>query len=219
MAISRVLVDELLDDLPPEDPSALRSRKDLVGLNALMGNFRWVEGRIVRYGRRKGQTPSDPLRIVEIGAGEGRLSRRLARRFSGAEILGIDRVPAPPNAPTALSWKQEDLFRALPDCQGDVLVGVMILHHFEVHELAALRDVWANFRLLCFAEPWRSSWTLGLAGLAAPWVGAVTRHDMPASIRAGFVPGELSKYLNLTGWTVRETADLRGVLRLEAWRP
>jgi len=219
MAISRVLVDELLDDLPQEDPSAQRSRKDLVGLNALMGNFRWVENRIARYGGRMTKDPSDPLRIVEIGAGEGRLGRRLARRFPRAEILGIDRAPAPADAPTGLSWKQEDLFRALPNCRGDVLVGVLILHHFEEDELRTLQTVWANFRVLYFAEPWRSSWTLALAGLANPWVGKVTRHDMPASIRAGFVPGELSKYLGLTGWKVRESIDLRGMLRLEAWRP
>ena len=38
----RLLVPEILDGLPPEDPEARRSRRDLRRINFLMGNERWI---------------------------------------------------------------------------------------------------------------------------------------------------------------------------------
>lgn len=218
MAISRVLVEEWLDHLAPEDPEAQRSRRDLVRLNAVMGNFPWVERRVAYHEARAVRDADDRFRVIEMGAGEGQLSRRLAERFPEAEILGIDRMPGPKPRPVNLLWKEEDLRNVLPQCQGDVLIGTMILHHFAEEELKALRAAWSNFRVLLFAEPWRSGWTLVLDRLISPWTGKVTKHDMTASIRAGFLPGELPEYLGLADWEIRETIDLRGVLRLEAWR-
>ena len=76
------------------------------------------------------------------------------------------------------------------------------------------------FQVLIFSEPLRSRWALGLSSLARPIVGRVTAHDMPASIRAGFQPGELSRLLGLEPgrWQVEETGTLNGVLRFKAWR-
>ena len=42
MEVARVLEPEWLDALPHEDPRARRSRRDLVRVNALMGNDRIV---------------------------------------------------------------------------------------------------------------------------------------------------------------------------------
>jgi hypothetical protein len=48
----------------------------------------------------------------------------------------------------------------------------------------------------------------------------VTRHDMPASIRAGFRRGELPALLGLDSkkWILRELSHWRGSLRLVASR-
>jgi hypothetical protein len=48
----------------------------------------------------------------------------------------------------------------------------------------------------------------------------VTRHDMPASIRAGFRKGELAALLGLdrSAWIIEETETLRGSLRFSATR-
>ncbi len=219
MAISRVVINEMLDDLPPEDPAAQRSRRDLARINALMGNFRWVTRKIMDDPGLRQKLPQESLRIVEIGAGEGGLGRKLAARIPGAEVLGIDRMPPPEDLPKGMSWQRGDLFEALSTCQGDILVGVMILHHFEDGRLSELQPCLANFRRLCFCEPWRSWQALCLAQGMTPVVGPVTRHDMPASIRAGFLPGELSGLLGLDAWQVRETVDWRGSLRIQAWRP
>jgi hypothetical protein len=53
-----------------------------------------------------------------------------------------------------------------------------------------------------------------------PLAGEVTRHDMPASIRAGFLKGELPSLLGLdpARWNVKEYESGRGSLRLIASR-
>jgi len=63
---------ELLDSLPPDHPDALHNRRDLRFFNAVMGNFRWF-ARTLREHLRPGD------RLLELGAGEGDLGKRLGR--------------------------------------------------------------------------------------------------------------------------------------------
>ncbi|HRJ72126.1 MAG TPA: hypothetical protein PLS03_07865 [Terrimicrobiaceae bacterium] len=210
MAIRRVLTPEILDHLDFRDPEAARSRADLRRINALMGNERWVRRTLTGKPLDRG--------IVEIGAGEGRLCRVLARGFRGIPLLGMDRLPRPPGLPDDISWIRGDLLAALPAVRAGVLVGVMILHHFSDTELAEIGRCLGGIGGLCFCEPWRSEWSLALSRGMAPFTGSVTRHDMPASIRAGFVPGELPALLGLKGWKITESRDWRGALRFQAWR-
>jgi len=65
----RVVVPELLDSLPPDDPEAIRSRADLRLINRLMGNYRWFE-KVLRSSSMIGPK----ARIVELGAGDGTLA-------------------------------------------------------------------------------------------------------------------------------------------------
>jgi len=217
----RRVVPELLDGLPPDDPEALRSRRDLRMINGLMGNFRWVEKAIFEalgpgplgFDRRLAQPPRQ---IIEIGAGEGRLCRRLSARLKGAKVLGIDFAPAPEDLPAEIAWRQGDLFAALSECRADVLFGTMILHHFPDEELRQLGELLRRFRVICFCEPWRASLPHIWGGLMWPVIGRVTRHDMSVSINAGFRPGELPALLGLKDWRVRESVDWRGSVRLLA---
>ena len=133
MAIGRVICGEILDRLPADDPSALRSRLDLLAINALMGNIRWVRRALRRAmkGSRKTSAPGgDAIRFVEIGAGDGRLCRKVARWFPDAIVTGLDLAPRPAELPRAIFWRQGDLFEELPGCAGEALVGTLILHHF-----------------------------------------------------------------------------------------
>lgn len=211
MAIGRVVEPEWLDNLPPDDPAARRSRWDLRLINGLMGNFRWAKRVIAAH---EGHVASG---IVEIGAGEGAFCRNLRRSRPSALITGIDLLPSPPDL--KVRWLSGDLFEILPQLHGGILVGTMILHHFADEKLRALRPAMDGFRVLCFNEPWRAWPPLCLSGGMFPFVGKVTRHDMPASIRAGFRPGELAALLALEKWRVRESIDWRGAIRVEAWRP
>lgn len=208
MAISRVVRPELLDSLDPSDPSARRSRSDLRVINAMMGNFVWAEGVLAPFA-----TPG--TRLVEIGAGEGNLLRRLAKSFPHTNLAGLDLVPRPPDLPPVVAWRQGDLFQSL---SGDVAVGVMIVHHFSDERLKDLGGLLQNFRVLCLCEPWRHTLARLWGRCLLPLVGSVTRHDMLVSIEAGFARGELPRLLGLSGWHLQETIDWRGSYRLVAWR-
>jgi hypothetical protein len=209
----RVVVPEILDSLPAEDPRARRSRRDLRAVDAFMGNTRWILRKI------RTLTPEDGT-IVELGAGEGRLASRLGGAFPRRRIVGLDLAERPPDLDGRVHWMRGDFFQTLTEVEGEICAGSLVLHHFRDEALGALGRKMRNFRILVFCEPLRSRAALGLSALAWPFAGEVTRHDMPASIRAGFVPGELARLLGLEAgrWDWSETATRRGGLRFFARR-
>ena len=216
MAIDRVIRSEILDHLPSDDARALRARRDLRTINALMGNLRWIR-KTVGWLMNKPGVPST-LRLVELGAGDGRLCGKFRNWFPTAEITGMDLAPRPPDLPADISWRQGDLVANLSECEGNCLCGVMILHHFRNEQLATIGRVASRYRMLCFCEPWRARFPHVLGVLARPFCGTVTRYDLPASIDAGFVLGELPQALGLRNWKIAESIDWRGSLRLRAWK-
>ena len=72
----RRLVPEILDGLAADDPAAIASRRDLVRVNALMFQDRIMIGLMRKHVR------AGPLRILEIGAGDGRFMLAVARRVA-----------------------------------------------------------------------------------------------------------------------------------------
>ena len=111
-------------------------------------------------------------------------------------------------------------FHTLGDTEAEACVGSLILHHFSDEALRELGERLQSFRLIIFCEPLRSRPPLFLSKLSNPFLGEVTRHDMPASIRAGFRRGELPALLGLDSkkWIIRELSHWRGSLRLVASR-
>jgi hypothetical protein len=106
------------------------------------------------------------------------------------------------------------------ETEGDACIGNLILHHFDSEALRTLGGKLREFRLLLFSEPLRKALPMRLARMVLPLAGEVTRHDMPASIRAGFLKGELPSLLGLDPalWNVKEYESGRGSLRLVAIR-
>ena len=208
----RVIIPEILDSLDPTDPRAIRSRWDLRWIDFYLGNSRWILHQLH-------QRPS--AQIVEIGAGEGDLCRKILSDLPApTTITGLDLIQRPANLPQDIHWICGDFFQTLDDLEADTCVGSLILHHFSE---SALRDLGArlqSFRRLIFCEPLRSRLPLALSKLSSGLVSEVTRHDMPASIRAGFRPGELSALLGLDSrkWIIRESSNWRGALRLVSLR-
>jgi len=85
----RVVIPELLDHLPADDPEALRSRRDLRRINFLMGNERWICRSVCRF-------PEEANRgIVEIGAGDGNggvlVANLFLHHFEGAQLTALGR--------------------------------------------------------------------------------------------------------------------------------
>ena len=221
MAIGRVICGEILDHLPSDDPSALRSRLDLLAINALMGNVRWGRRalrRAIKHSVKPDASGGHGIRFIEIGAGDGRLCRKISRWFPEAMVTGLDFAPRPRGLPKAISWRQGDVFDELPSCAGEALVGFLILHHFPDESLIRIGRMLRDYRVVCFCEPRRARFPHFLGALMRPFCGKVTRHDLHVSIDAGFVCGELPRLLGLESWHVEESVDWRGSLRLLAWK-
>lgn len=197
----------------PSDPRAIRSRWDLKWINTFLGN----ERRILRELRRHGK---DTASIVELGAGEGFLCKHLCGNFRGATVTGLDLASRPSHLPESIDWVRGDFLETLTDISGESCIGSLILHHFSNADLGRLGMLLARFRTLVFCEPLRRRLPMFLSRMALPFAGEVTRHDMPASIRAGFRKGELPLLLGLdpSRWEVREYESARGTVTLSASR-
>ncbi len=211
----RVLTPEILDNLSPADPRAVRSRRDLVRINAVMR-----QGGIMA--RLLSEFPAPKL-IADLGGGDGRfmlgVARRLAKRWQGVTVMIADRQPIVGVETRAcfarLGWRCEsltgDVFATLPLIAPDIVTANLFLHHLEDAQLTRLLALTAE-RAKGFAasEPHRAAFAL----LGARLVGVlgandVSRHDAVASVRAGFRDHELSqlwpqKLTKQRAWTLYE---------------
>lgn len=207
----RVLTPEILDFLAPDDPRAVRSRRDLVRINAVMRQGAVMAKLLADF-------PAAKL-LVDLGGGDGRfmlgVAKRLAKHWQGVTVVIADRQPivsAKTRASFAeLGWHCEsligDVFVTLPTISPDVITANLFLHHLDA---AALRQLFAlvagRVQGFVACEPRRSAFAL----LGARLVGAlgandVTRHDAVASVQAGFGKGELSSLWPMDRtWTLRE---------------
>ncbi len=210
----RIVAPEWLDQLSPQDPRAVESRRDLRLLNFWMGNVRTIRTVLA------GLCCAGPtLRLAELGAGDGtfslRMARSLGRPWAGATIFLVDRRPSVSTRTRAafaeMGWTVEivaaDVFDWLPaQASFDVLIANLFLHHFETDALAALlRLIAQSSRSMVACEPRRCAAALA-AGRMLRLIGcnAVTRHDATISVRAGFRGGELSAAWPATQWKLRE---------------
>ena len=203
----RFFEPELLDDLPPADPRAVGSRADLRRLNSIMGHDD-ILSRAFHHHFDQTFSRSRPLSLVELGAGDGTLLLRLARRVSApgltARVMLLDRQnivsPETRHAFAALNWSVEsvanDVFAWLeqPFPAVDMMIANLFLHHFSDELLKALlRLAAARTNLFIACEPRRSSFALTASRLLhLIRCNVITRHDAVVSVRAGFVGRELS---------------------------
>ncbi|HEY9249894.1 MAG TPA: methyltransferase domain-containing protein [Rariglobus sp.] len=214
--MKRRLEPELLDSLPPWHPDAVRSRRDLRHVNRLMGNAHWFEKVIARHAR-----PGE--HVIELGSGTGELAERL-RSAAAVTVDGIDRIPAPARWPgPEARWHQTDIHGFTGWHDYDVVIGNLILHHFDDASLRALgAAIRPHARLLVFSEPTRRRCNQWIWNLATPLCGAnrVTRHDGRVSIAAGFLDEELPQALGLeaSAWDCNVTHGWLGAHRLIAVR-
>lgn len=209
---------EWLDELPAVDPRAQRSRRDLVRVNALMGNARIVAAELAP------ELAGGPITLAEIGAGNGEfvaaLSSAPALRGTHAHATLVDRQRGGDGGALARlearGWRahvvQADAFDWLAHADTpsfDAIVANLFLHHFEDAALARLLAlVAARTRVFVACEPRRSGAALaGARLLGAVGCNDVTRHDAVVSVRAGFRDGEISAlWPPRGGWQLREGA-------------
>lgn len=210
----RRVAEETLDHLAPEDPAAMRSRRDLVRVHRAMGTRS-----IVTRAWQELVPPKRaalPLKILEIGAGDGSLllgvARTMAPRWPEVQLTLLDQQdivsPTTLAAYADLGWfaqvqvadvlhwsEQHDpaaASAALP--RWDLISTTLFLHHFEGNQLELLLSAVASRSDRFFACEPKRSW-LPLAGshlVGAIGANAVTREDAVLSVHAGFRDDEIS---------------------------
>ncbi len=207
---ARVVVPEILDHLPHEDPAARRSRRDLRRINFLMGNERWILRTVRRFPAAAGRG------IVEIGAGDGFLTSRLAGVYPHATVAALDLAPRPATLDPRVLWLRGDLFKSPPPAPGGIVIANLFLHHFEQAALAELGRWLEGAAVMVFNEPDRRRLPQILSAVMDPVHNHVTRHDMRVSISAGFRQGELPALLGLDfpSWRIAESSTWRGGRRV-----
>ena len=203
---------EWLDELPANDPRAVRSRRDLRLMNRIMGH-----ATIIRSTLRRSLAAASP-RIADLGTGDGTLLLRALPAGIHARLVLVDRQPVVDRETIAAYGArggtarvaEADVFEWLSSRteRFDAIVANLFLHHFEPPALARLLSHAAACTTLFVAcEPRRArvpligSRMLGLIGC-----NDVTRHDAHLSVRAGFAGEELSAlWPRGDVWTIEET--------------
>jgi hypothetical protein len=221
---------ETLDHLAPEDPAAMRSRRDLMRVHRAMGTQA-----IVAKGWQDLVSPASarrPLSVLEVGAGDGSLllsvARSLAPRWPQVRLTLLDRQNIVSSTTLAgyagLGWAAQVLttdvliWAAESDGAGpgaalprwDLITTTLFLHHFEGRQLNLLLAAVAARSDRFFACEPKRSW-LPLAGshlIGTIGANAVTREDAVLSVRAGFRDHEITAaWPGAEGaWQTQETA-------------
>jgi hypothetical protein len=215
----RSVEPELLDELTPADPRAVRARRDLRRVNAWMRQSAIMAGLLLRH------APAAPRVLVDLGAGDGvfmlRVARRLAPHWRSVTVVLLDRQISVNDETldgfARIGWKAEtaaaDAIGFLTDTsmRADAVTANLFLHHFPPPALAQLLGAAARRApLLVACEPRRSR--LAMLGSRLLWVigcGPVARYDAVVSVRAGFADHELSAaWPRERGWRLHEFGAL-----------
>ena len=215
--MKRVVEEEILDGLPEGDPDAMHTRRDILLINGIMGNFRWL-GRQLRKRVLERDTG------LEMGAGAGDLGFYLARKGilpAGVRYEGLDLWSRPQGWPEEWGWNQEDATK-LSSLPYDFVVGNLIFHQFEDEVLQEWGKLMRQYcRLILACEPVRHERHLWQLQLLRPLrLNKISWHDARVSIRAGFRGMELPRLLGLAEpeWEVKVEETFFGSYRMCARR-
>ena len=215
--MERSVEKEWLDDLPHTDPKAMASRRDLDRLNRIMGHAEIIAEHL----HSSLPTPAQ-CRLLEIGAGEGGLMLRVARRlgpaWQGSTLVLLDKQVSNNDTIVAefasIGWDakflkadvlEQNCAKLAPKFH--IILANLFLHHFSEGVLRdVLRELAIRTSLFMAVEPRRTGCVLlGSRLVSLLGCNAVTRHDAPVSVRAGFRGAELSRLWPGTGeWRLTE---------------
>jgi SAM-dependent methyltransferase len=215
LRLVRRVEPELLDQLPADDPRAIRARRDLKRANAIILQHLVMAHTLLKYA-----DGAQPRVLVDIGSGDGtfvlRVARRLARRWHNVHVILLDQQSIVSQETrdgfAALQWTVEpvaanvlDFFSRPRSEHIDVITANLFLHHLQDPELRQLLARAAAMTRLFVAcelrrtrlvrEMGRLQWLIG--------AGDVVCYDAVVSARASFLGQEISAL-----WPTRDGWDL-----------
>jgi hypothetical protein len=228
ITIPRIVAVEVLDTLVADDPAAVRSRRDLQRVHRVMRTRAILRQALQLSLASRGDktSPQTPLRILELGAGDGSLmlsvARDLAPTWPPVELTLLDRQDlvdgatikryaelgwsAVTSVVDVLDWAVETSDTA--PVRWDLIVANLFLHHFEGVQLADLLvAITRRSDRFLACEPRRDWFALAASHLAGViGAGAVTREDAVLSVHAGFCKKEITALWPVNGdeWRVQE---------------
>ncbi len=195
---------EILDALAPDDPRAIRARRDLKRVNAVMLQSR-IMTRLLRWCCRG----TRPRLLIELGGGDCTfvvsLAWRLAQDWPGLTVVSVDRqsnvAPEVIDSVRNFGWRLEavkadvfEFFARGGAGSAGVVMANLFLHHLSAESLHALfAAAQPHAEAFAACEPRRSAF--GLLSSRLVWAigcGEVARYDAVASVRAGFRDHEIS---------------------------
>jgi hypothetical protein len=201
--MNRRVEPELLDELSPDDPLAVRARRDLCQVNA------WMRHHAIMTGALQNHLPGQPPKhITDLGAGDGdfllRVAQKSSARWPRVSVTLLDRrkivTPQKLASFAFLGWHAEAVIADVFDWSqtsrpAEVVIANLFLHHFPDAGLAGLfRAIADRARLFIAIDPHRAPGPLFCSRLLwAIGCNRVTRHDARRSVHAGFRGGELSR--------------------------
>ena len=212
----RRLTPELLDSLPPSDPTAIASRADLRRLHPILGQTRlWLRWWQTHYPDRP------PASLVDLGSGDGHLLRQILptafpQGGHGARLFFVDRQPCVPDSTLEHLRRQNWLPSIIPADVADwansaptteLILTNLFLHHFSDASLHSLFMKISRLSPVFVAAEPRRSWAGALGSRLLPLLAcnSVTQHDARVSVQAGFRPPELSAlWPNSNDWNLTE---------------
>jgi len=218
MSFPRRVEPELLDQLPADDPRAIRARRDVRRANTLMMNASIMASALMKHAGQR------PRTIVDLGSGDGHLMLRVARRLAvhwpDVTVVLQDKQDivsrTTRDAFTALRWRVEtsatDVFDFLANAGSssvDIVTSNLFLHHFVDEQLVRLLANAAQLaRLVVVCEPRRAKFVVRASRLLwAVGFSDVGVHEAVVSARAGFSGKELSALWPAEGdWELHEQA-------------
>ena len=198
--MKRIVQPEILDTLPPDDPRAVRSRRDLRRINAWMGNHS-----IMADALEDNFSSHTPNQITELGAGDGNFLLQVAQMLSSrwpntnVTLLDLQKIVSSETLASfsKLGWRAEVVIADIFDWaqrSEEIVVANLFLHHFENEQLVKLfRQISERAKLFIAIEPRRAPLPLLFSRLLRVIAcNDVTRHDATVSVRAGFSSADIS---------------------------
>ncbi len=192
----RSIHPERLDSATAEDAAA--NLADLRRINRYLGGHTTLLRAVARL-----YAPSDSFSVLDLGAASGDMGQALQRRFPRARVVALD---ASERHLTQGRGRRvvADAFR-LPVApqQFDLVMCSLFLHHFPNEQITQLLTSMRSLarRAIIVTDLERHP----LARLFLPatrWLfrwHAITLHDGPVSVQAGFLPQELLALANAAG--------------------